>query len=107
MKMSRLQPAQSAALFCPNGAVHISPGQGPPERSAGGPPPWVPGFPRQTDYRNPIVAEALKVLGYVNRFGRGVLDAQQALRENGNAPARYTFESTAVTVSAHKSKHFS
>lgn len=64
-------------------------------------------FPRQTDYRNPIVAEALKVLGYVNRFGRGVLDAQEALRENGNPPARYTFESTAVTVSAQKSRSFS
>ena len=64
-------------------------------------------FPRQTDYRNPIVAEALKVLGYVNRFGRGVLDAQEALRENGNPPACYTFEPASVTVSAHKSKHFS
>ena len=64
-------------------------------------------FPRQTAYRNPIVAEALKVLGYVNRFGRGVLDAQEALRENGNPPARYTFELASVAVSAHKSKHFS
>jgi ATP-dependent DNA helicase RecG len=64
-------------------------------------------FPRQTDYRNPIVAEALKVLGYVNRFGRGVLDAQEALRENGNPPASYAFEPASVTVSAHKSKHFS
>ena len=53
------------------------------------------------------MAEALKVLGYVNRFGRGVLDAQEALRENGNPPARYTFEPATVTVSAHKSKHFS
>ena len=33
-------------------------------------------FPRCTDYRNPVLAEALKVLGYVNRFGRGVIDAQ-------------------------------
>lgn len=63
-------------------------------------------FPRQTDYRNPIVAEALKVLGYVNRFGRGVLDAQASLRENGNPPARYTFGPSSVTVSAQKSKHF-
>lgn len=63
-------------------------------------------FPRQTDYRNPIVAEALKVLGYVNRFGRGVLDAQEALRENGNLPARYAFEPESVTVSVNKSKRF-
>ena len=54
-----------------------------------------------------IVAEARKVLGYVNRFGRGVLAAQEALHENGNPPARYTFEPASVTVSAHKSKHFS
>ena len=53
------------------------------------------------------MAEALKVLGYVNRFGRGVLDAQEALRANGNPPARYTFEPAAVTVSTHNSKHFS
>jgi ATP-dependent DNA helicase RecG len=63
-------------------------------------------FPRRTDYRNPVVAEVLKVLGYVNRFGRGVLDAQESLRENGNPPAQYTFEPSAVTVSAPKSKHF-
>lgn len=25
------------------------------------------------DYRNPIVAEAMKVLGFVNRFSRGVV----------------------------------
>ena len=63
-------------------------------------------FPRQTDYRNPIVAETLKVLGYVNRFGRDVLDAQESLRENGNPPALYTFEPASVTVSAPKSKRF-
>ena len=63
-------------------------------------------FPRQTDYRNPIVAEALKVMGYVNRFGRGVLDAQESLRENGNPPACYTFEPGSVTVSALKSRQF-
>jgi ATP-dependent DNA helicase RecG len=63
-------------------------------------------FPRLTDYRNPIVAEALKVLGYVNRFGRGVLDAQESLRGNGNPPARYTFEPDAVFVSVPKSQRF-
>ena len=52
------------------------------------------------------MAEALKVLGYVNRFGRGVLDAQEALRENGNPPACYTFEPGSVTVSALKSRQF-
>jgi ATP-dependent DNA helicase RecG len=55
-------------------------------------------FPRCTDYRNPILAEALKVLGYVNRFGRGVIDAQQALAENGSAPAIFEFQSNFVLV---------
>jgi ATP-dependent DNA helicase RecG len=63
-------------------------------------------FPRQTAYRNPIIAEALKVLGYVNRFGRGVLDAQESLRASGNPDPRYTFEPAAVTVSVAKSRHF-
>ena len=44
-----------------------------------------------------------KVLRYVNRFRRGVLDAQEALRESGNPPARYAFEPASVTVSAYKS----
>jgi ATP-dependent DNA helicase RecG len=49
-------------------------------------------FPRATDYRNPILAEALKILGYVNRFGRGVFDAQAALSQNGSPEARFEFQ---------------
>ncbi|MHB8522329.1 MAG: RNA-binding domain-containing protein [Limisphaerales bacterium] len=63
-------------------------------------------FPRHTDYRNPIVAEVLKVLGYVNRFGRGVLDAQQALQENGNKAAVFTFDPAFVSVTLPKSAKF-
>lgn len=51
-------------------------------------------FPGQNSYRNPVVAEAMKTLGYVNRFGRGVLDAQEALLDNGNPEADFTFETT-------------
>ena len=29
-------------------------------------------FPRVNDYRNLVVAEGMKVLGFVNRFSRGV-----------------------------------
>ena len=43
-------------------------------------------FPGRTDYRNPVVSEAMAVLGYVNRFGRGVIRAREALRKNGNPP---------------------
>lgn len=55
-------------------------------------------FPRATDYRNPILAEALKILGYVNRFGRGVIDAQAALRQNGSAEARFEFQPAFVSA---------
>ena len=46
-------------------------------------------FPNQTSYRNPIIAEAMKVLGFVNRCGHGVERAQLALRRNGNPPAEF------------------
>ena len=51
-------------------------------------------FPRQTSYRNPVIAEAMKVLGFVNRFGRGVERAQLALSKNGNPPAEFEFGDT-------------
>ena len=51
-------------------------------------------FPEQTSYRNPVVAESLKVLGFVNRFGRGVSRAQDALAKNGSPPAQFEFGDT-------------
>ena len=41
-------------------------------------------FPNASDYRNPILAEALKVLGYVNKYNFGVRHSQKLLSENGN-----------------------
>ena len=46
-------------------------------------------FPNQNDYRNPKIAEAMKTLGYVNRFGRGIARAQRFLEENGNPRAEF------------------
>ena len=43
------------------------------------------------DYRNPFIAEAMKVLGYVNRFSRGVYRVQKELMENGNGEAIFDF----------------
>ena len=51
-------------------------------------------FPRQNAYRNPVIAEAMKTLGFVNRYGSGVERAQEALRTNGNPPAVFAFEDT-------------
>ena len=55
------------------------------------------GFPNQNDYRNPVLAEAMKFLGYVNRYGRGVIRAQEALKQNGNPPAEFNFEARTFT----------
>lgn len=55
-------------------------------------------FPRQTSYRNPVIAEAMKALGYVNRYGRGVIRAQEALRRNGNPLAEFEFDDGYVLV---------
>jgi ATP-dependent DNA helicase RecG len=46
-------------------------------------------FPYQNDYRNPKIAEAMKTLGYVNTFGRGIARAQRSLHDNGNPPAEF------------------
>jgi len=51
-------------------------------------------FPRQNAYRNPVIAEAMKTLGYVNRYGAGVERAQEALKVNGNPAAAFVFEDT-------------
>jgi ATP-dependent DNA helicase RecG len=49
-----------------------------------------------TDYRNPLVAEVLATLGYVQRFGYGIPLARRALRDNGNPEPDFTFEASAV-----------
>jgi ATP-dependent DNA helicase RecG len=44
------------------------------------------GQPGVADYRNPNLAEAMRVLGFVQRFGFGLAIARRALEENGNPP---------------------
>jgi ATP-dependent DNA helicase RecG len=41
-------------------------------------------FPNFSAYRNPVIAEVLKNLGYVNKFNVGIKNAMQKLAENGN-----------------------
>ena len=50
-------------------------------------------FPDGQGYRNPVLAEAARVLGFVNRYGTGIARAQRALRENGSAPAEFKITS--------------
>lgn len=42
------------------------------------------GTPGLADYRNPNLAEAMRVLGYVQKFGAGIATARSALMRNGN-----------------------
>lgn len=44
---------------------------------------------RCSGYRNPVIAEAMKAFGYVNRFGFGIQRAQSQLHLNGNPPAEF------------------
>jgi ATP-dependent DNA helicase RecG len=46
-------------------------------------------FPRGTAYRNPVLAEAARTLGFVNRYGRGIAIVQSELRRNGSPEARF------------------
>lgn len=59
-------------------------------------------FPNRNSYRNPVLAEVLKTLGFVNRFGMGVVRAQAALERNGNPPAEFSFDPGYVQVTVRK-----
>ncbi|MCM1520761.1 MAG: putative DNA binding domain-containing protein [Lachnoclostridium sp.] len=49
-------------------------------------------FPWVNDYRNAVIAEAMKVVGFVNRFSRGVQRVQEELKINGNDAADFNLE---------------
>lgn len=51
-------------------------------------------FPDASDYRNIVLAEAMKILGYVNRFNYGVTRAKNELIENGNGEPDFDFTLT-------------
>lgn len=59
-------------------------------------------YERVSDYRNPVIAEAMKVLGYVERFGTGIARANAALQANGNPLAEYVFEAAHVLVTIRR-----
>ncbi|MDE5881038.1 MAG: putative DNA binding domain-containing protein [Muribaculaceae bacterium] len=59
-------------------------------------------FPSVNDYRNPLVAEAMRVMKYVNKFNRGVTRVQEMLKENGNSLAEFDVNTiTAFRVTVH------
>ena len=62
-------------------------------------------FPNTSDYRNPVLAEVLKNLGYINRFNYGIQRSQEELLQNGNSPAVFDISSqTKFVVKIFKNK---
>jgi ATP-dependent DNA helicase RecG len=54
------------------------------------------GQPGVVDYRNPILAEAMRVLGLVQRFGFGIATARRELREKHHPDPAFLVEPTRV-----------
>jgi ATP-dependent DNA helicase RecG len=53
-------------------------------------------FPNVSDYRNLVIAEAMRVMGFVNRFNWGIKNAQLNLEKNKNEPAEFDFDTVGV-----------
>ena len=60
------------------------------------------GLPGYAEYRNPHIAEAMKGLGLVQRFGAGIQTAKAELKRNGNPDPIFTVHDTAVSVMIRK-----
>jgi ATP-dependent DNA helicase RecG len=56
------------------------------------------GQPGVTDYRNPVLAEAMGSLGYVQKFGAGLPIARRTLADNGNPPPEFSPDPSYVGV---------
>jgi ATP-dependent DNA helicase RecG len=54
------------------------------------------GGPGVTDYRNLHLAEAMRNLGYVQKFGVGIALSRKELEKNGNPPLEFKIEDTYV-----------
>lgn len=60
------------------------------------------GQPGVTDYRNPHIAEVMKNLGYVQRFGAGFPVIREELARNGNPPLEFRVEPTSILAVVRK-----
>jgi ATP-dependent DNA helicase RecG len=56
------------------------------------------GQPHLADYRNPNIAEAMRVLGLVQKFGAGLAITRAELERNGNPPPEFTVSASHVLV---------
>lgn len=55
-----------------------------------------------TDYRNPLLAEAMGVLGYVQRFGIGIQLARDELEKNGNPSLEFNVQPNTILATVYK-----
>jgi ATP-dependent DNA helicase RecG len=60
------------------------------------------GMPGITDYRNSYLAEAMRNLGYVQKFGIGISLAKSELEKNGNPPIEFQVEDSYVLAIVRK-----
>lgn len=60
------------------------------------------GRPGITDYRNPNLADAMKVLGFVQRFGVGIQTARAELKKNGNPDLEFQIEPMTVLATVRR-----
>lgn len=60
------------------------------------------GQPGITDYRNPNLADAMKVMGFVQRFGIGIQTAKAELQKNGNPDIEFQIETMTVLATVRK-----
>ncbi|GLZ79450.1 hypothetical protein Afil01_42570 [Actinorhabdospora filicis] len=61
-------------------------------------------FTRTNDYRNPSLAAAMKSLGYVNRFGRGISRIIETMNRNGNPEPEFVVDATSWLVIMRRSQ---
>ncbi len=57
---------------------------------------------RRNSYRNPVIAEAMKAMAYVNRYGYGIQRAQDLLAANGNPPAEFEIDDKVFLVTIRR-----
>ena len=60
------------------------------------------GDPHRNSYRNPVIAEAMKAMDYVNRYGYGIQRAQDLLAANGNPPAEFEIDDRVFLVTLRR-----
>jgi len=60
------------------------------------------GRPGITDYRNPNLADAMKVMGFVQRFGIGIQTARAEMKKNGNPEIDFHVEPVTVLATVRR-----